>query len=173
MSEDIIIRLFTDKDLDSVVEVNKTSLPENYAPYFFLEIFYKYPKGFWVAEDPKNGKIIGYCMWRIEKTFSYFKRSFRRIRNAHLISIAVLEDYRRRKIGERLLKKGMEAMRIYYHAEEYYLEVRISNESAIKLYEKNNFKKIKVINGYYKDGEDAYLMARGIENINYGIENIN
>ena len=159
MSDEYIIRLFTEKDLDDVVKVNRNALPENYAPYFFMEIYYKYPQGFYVAEDTINGSIVGYCMWRVEKSFSHFSKSIRRIKISHLISIAVLEEHRRKNIGEKLLISGINSMRRYHQVREYYLEVRISNESAINMYEKHQFSKIKIINGYYKDGEDANLMA--------------
>jgi len=43
---------------------------------------------------------------------------------------------------------------------EVYLEVRVTNEEAIKLYEKLNFVKVRKIEYYYSDGEDAYVMAR-------------
>lgn len=156
----IKLRLFSDDDLDDVVMVNRECLPENYAPYFFMEIFYKYPKGFWVAVDISNNDIIGYCMWRTEKSFSYFKKSLHRIKVAHLISIAVLKEQRRKKVGEQLLNSGIESMKIHYEVKECYLEVRISNLAAIKMYEKNGFKKIKKIKKYYKDGENAHLMAK-------------
>ena len=159
MSNNIIFRLFQEKDLNEVVEINKSSLPENYAAYFFMEIFFKFPEGFWVAEDTENNKIIGYCMWRVEKIFSNFSVSLRRLKIAHLISIAVIESYRRQKIGEQLFLNGMKAMRIHHQVQEYYLEVRVSNEPAIRLYEKNQFKRIKVIDSYYKDGENAFLLA--------------
>ncbi|MHA1270076.1 MAG: GNAT family N-acetyltransferase [Candidatus Helarchaeota archaeon] len=159
MNEDIILRLFTEKDLDDVVAVNRAALPENYASYFFMEIYYKHPHGFWVAEDKKTGSIIGYCMWRVEKSFSHFSSFLKRVKIAHLISIAVLEKFRRRNIGEQLLLSGMNSMKQFYQVQEYYLEVRITNFKAIKMYEKHNFKKLKVIKGYYKDGENAYLMA--------------
>ena len=59
-----------------------------------------------------------------------------------------------------LMTRAMEAMKKYYGAEEYYLEVRVSNEPAIRLYKKLGFNVVKVLQGYYLDGEDAYLMAR-------------
>jgi ribosomal-protein-alanine N-acetyltransferase len=43
--------------------------------------------------------------------------------------------------------------------EEVYLEVRVSNSAAIKMYEKLNFKVKSRLKSYYRDGEDAYLMA--------------
>jgi ribosomal-protein-alanine N-acetyltransferase len=58
------------------------------------------------------------------------------------------------------MKSGMEAMKNVYDAKEVYLEVRVSNTPAIRLYEKLGFKIVKVLEGYYSDGENAYLMAR-------------
>ena len=62
------IRLFEEKDLDEVVRINWTNLPENYDNAFFLSLFYHYPKTFVVAEQ--DGKIVGYMMGRIETGFS-------------------------------------------------------------------------------------------------------
>ena len=43
------------------------------------------------------------------------------------------------------------------------LEVRESNDVAIKLYEKLGLKKVAVRKNYYDDGEDALLMERKFE----------
>jgi hypothetical protein len=40
-----------------------------------------------------------------------------------------------------------------------YLEVRVSNEAAIGLYDVLGFRKVKRNYGYYMDGEDAWVMA--------------
>ncbi|MFW9850771.1 MAG: hypothetical protein ACFFF4_16715, partial [Candidatus Thorarchaeota archaeon] len=46
-----------------------------------------------------------------------------------------------------------------YGASEFFLEVRKTNEEAISIYEKLNFEIKRVLKGYYRDGEDAYLMV--------------
>jgi ribosomal-protein-alanine N-acetyltransferase len=43
--------------------------------------------------------------------------------------------------------------------DEFYLEVRCSNNDAVRLYEKLGFIIRQKLNAYYRDGEDAYLMA--------------
>ncbi len=43
--------------------------------------------------------------------------------------------------------------------DEIYLEVRTSNLPAIALYEKLNFQSKSILKSYYRDGEDANLMA--------------
>ncbi|MCC6033023.1 MAG: ribosomal-protein-alanine acetyltransferase, partial [Desulfurococcaceae archaeon] len=39
---------------------------------------------------------------------------------------------------------------------------RVSNEPAIRLYEKLGFRKVQRIRFYYLDGEDAWLMAKEV-----------
>ena len=43
--------------------------------------------------------------------------------------------------------------------DEFYLEVRCSNTEAVRLYEKLGFAIKQQLNVYYRDGEDAFLMA--------------
>jgi ribosomal-protein-alanine N-acetyltransferase len=43
--------------------------------------------------------------------------------------------------------------------DEIYLEVRTSNNAAIKMYENLNFQVKSRLRAYYRDGEDAFLMA--------------
>jgi ribosomal-protein-alanine N-acetyltransferase len=71
----------------------------------------------------------------------------------------VLESSRRQGIGENLLLKGMQSMKEDYGANEFILEVRYSNLNAIAMYEKHGFQKIKSLEAYYRDGEDAHMMA--------------
>ncbi len=55
-------------------------------------------------------------------------------------------------------------MKRFYGAEEVYLEVRVSNTPAINLYKKLDYRVVDLIKGYYHDGEDAYIMARPLNN---------
>ena len=151
------VREVTLKDLDDVIRVNRENLPENYPPYFFKMHYERFPRAFLVAES--EGKIVGYIMCRVEEGSLFtFKKPFGR--QGHIISIAVVPYMRRKGVGTRLMKEAMKALKDVYKVDEYYLEVRVSNIPAISLYEKLGFKKIRVLRGYYRDGEDAYLMAR-------------
>ena len=96
-------------------------------------------------------------MYRKEKGISCFGLKW--VDKGHLVSIAVLPEHRRKNLGESLLLGGIQAMKFDYDAKEIILEVRISNEPAIAMYEKNSFSIVKTLSHYYKDGEDAYLMA--------------
>ena len=47
---------------------------------------------------------------------------------------------------------------------EMYLEVRCSNNGAIRLYEDLGFVIKQQLKSYYRDGEDAFMMAIELEN---------
>jgi len=150
----VTIREFKQEDLDAVIMINKVCLPENYSSSFFLEHFFENPKCFIVAEA--DGKIIGYNMCRVEFGVSYIRTAF--AKKGHVISIAVLDDYRGRGIGNQLMVVGMQRVK-EAGASEMYLEVRVSNTNAISLYRRLGFRAVKILEGYYRDGESAYLMA--------------
>ncbi len=94
-------------------------------------------------------QVVGYTgMWII-------------LDEAHVTTIAVAPEYRRQRIGERLLVALLdEAMR--RGARWVTLEVRKSNAGAQALYHKYGFREIGVRRGYYSDNrEDAIVMWTG------------
>ncbi|MCS7132582.1 MAG: ribosomal protein S18-alanine N-acetyltransferase [Nitrososphaeria archaeon] len=151
------IREASPEDIPRIMMINRICLPENYTFFFFESILRSYPKSFLIAEV--NGEIAGYIMCRVEWTLSKFEKlGFKKV--GHIISIAILPEYRRRGLAKLLLENALRVLKEEYGCEEAYLEVRVSNSAAISLYEKCNFTTMKVSKGYYLDGEDAYIMAR-------------
>ena len=94
----------------------------------------------------ENGAVVGYGgIWMC-------------IDEAHVTTLATHPDHRRKGVGRRLMvdllqeskKLGMACST---------LEVRKSNEAAIKLYEKLGYQSVSVRKGYYPDNkEDAVIM---------------
>lgn len=151
----IIIKRCNLDDLDGVIKVNEEELPEDYPYFFYKSILDNYPESFLVAQDSFE-KIIGYIMWRVEKTPSL--DSLRYVNKGHLVSIAVSQEYRKRGIAKSLLTNSMQTIK-KYKIHEYVLEVRISNYNAIKLYKQYNFQIVNVKRNYYRDGENANYMT--------------
>ena len=153
--QEYVIRQFREEDLPSVIYINRTCLPENYTPDFFLYHFREFPEGFLVAE--MDGSIVGYIMTRIDRGVSYYPYLATLKEKGHIISLAVMPHARRRGIAESLLRSALEAIK-KKGIKEVYLEVRISNTPAINLYKKLGFRIAKRVPRYYADGEDAYVM---------------
>lgn len=151
------VRLAEERDLTRVMDINYRCLPENYPYGFFHELWSRYGKAFYVAETAQ-GEIVGYVMCRVEYKPGFYKLSI--LRSGHIVSLAVVEEHRKRGLGFSLMINAMKSLYDEYGCEETYLEVRVSNNPAISLYRKLGYEVVKVIKNYYLDGEDAYLMAR-------------
>jgi ribosomal-protein-alanine N-acetyltransferase len=98
------------------------------------------------APPPTSQPIAGFAgMWQLYD-------------EAHITTIGIDAPYRGRGLGEALLLRLLDES-IRRGANMLTLEVRISNEGAIRLYEKYGFSVHGVRPRYYSDnGEDAYLM---------------
>ncbi len=72
-----------------------------------------------------------------------------------ITNIVVKKEERNKGIGDILLK---ELIKLSKKRNALYLEVNENNITAIKLYEKNGFKKCGLRKKYYKQTEDAILM---------------
>jgi [ribosomal protein S18]-alanine N-acetyltransferase len=145
-------------DIPAVIDINMETLPEHYSDYFYYEILAEFPETFLVAE--LGGALIGYVMSRIEYGFSHLKR-LGLARKGHVVSIAVKERHRGKGVGTVLMEAAQSAM-VSKGATECYLEVRTSNSEAIALYQRLGYKGAGRLEGYYKDGEAALLMATQI-----------
>ncbi|MGN6347161.1 MAG: GNAT family N-acetyltransferase [Candidatus Nitrosocosmicus sp.] len=150
-----ILRRCCYEDLKSVIEINEKTLPEHYTDYFFESLLRELPEAFIVAELDKT--LVGYIMCKLEFGFSNF-RKLGFVKKGHVVSISLLENHRRKNIGESLLIEGINGVAAR-KGDEIYLEVRTSNIPAISLYEKLGFQIKSVLKSYYRDGEDANLMA--------------
>ena len=79
----------------------------------------------------------------------------------HITTIAVAPEHRNRGLAKQLLqhseralaKKGFDSV---------VLEVRVSNYIAQNLYHRLGYTIIQKLNGYYANGEDAYLMSKSV-----------
>jgi [ribosomal protein S18]-alanine N-acetyltransferase len=156
MQQTFTLRKFVPDDLQNVMQINRVCLPENYSDFFFMDLHQRYPETFIICEE--NGQIEGYIMCRIEVGLSNYGFSGL-VRKGHVVSIAVLPQFRHRGVAQAIIKKALEGMD-YYKAKQCFLEVRVTNDIAISLYKKLGFEVTRTINGYYSDGEDAYVMTK-------------
>lgn len=152
---DCIIRRADSSDLIPVMQVNLVTLPEHYSDYFYESLLGEAPEAFLVGEI--RGKVVAYTMCKIEYGFSNFKKlGF--VKKGHIVSIAVVEEHRKKGIGRAIVEEGLKGIKLK-KADELYLEVRCSNNEAVRLYEKLGFIIKQRLKSYYRDGEDAYLMT--------------
>jgi ribosomal-protein-alanine N-acetyltransferase len=93
-------------------------------------------------------KIVGFIMAEIyvdDKT-----------KRGHIITIDVLTEYRRKRIGLRLLKKVEESFKDE-SVKECRLEVRKNNIAALNLYRKTGYKTVRMLKNYYENANGILL----------------
>jgi ribosomal-protein-alanine N-acetyltransferase len=156
MQQTFKLRKFMPDDLQRVIHINRFCLPENYMDFFFMDLYQRFPETFIVAEE--EGKIVGYIMCRIEVGLANYGLGGL-IRKGHVVSIAVLPQGRHKGVAQALMTAAMKGM-VYYKAKLCYLEVRVTNDPGVSLYKKLGFEISRTLNGYYSDGEDAYVMTK-------------
>jgi [ribosomal protein S18]-alanine N-acetyltransferase len=147
----VIIRPMQEKDIQQVFEIDRLSfaLPWSERSYKF-GLTENPAARMWVAQLPPEGslqQIVGMIvLWFI-------------IDEAHIGTIAIHPEHRRRGISRILLLTALDDVRNAGMTRAF-LEVRRSNHSAIQLYQSFGFKINGIRPNYYQDNrEDALMMT--------------
>ncbi|RRD40487.1 GNAT family N-acetyltransferase [Leptotrichia sp. OH3620_COT-345] len=120
-----------------------------------------------------NDKYLIYCLIEsdFEEILGYIVY-YDTFENIDLFEIGIRKIYQGKGYGNILLKETSEIiysdMEIYENdrgketvlEKKIFLEVDENNDKAIKLYEKNGFKKISIRKNYYGNGKNAAIMAK-------------
>lgn len=142
-------------DLDEVMQIEEESFSMPWSRWMFeRELEESKRSYFLVAKD--GNKTIGYIgFWLV-------------IEEAHIVTIAVRKEYRRKGIGTALLASAL-IIADTLGAKKATLEVRVSNIPAQNLYEMFGFEIVSIRKGFYTDtNEDAYVMWLYNLNANMG-----
>ncbi|MCI8409140.1 MAG: ribosomal protein S18-alanine N-acetyltransferase [Lachnospiraceae bacterium] len=138
------IRYMKKEDLDQVWGIEQTLFSKPWSKQDFLDALSKEENIYIVAEDKEQ--ILGYCgIWGVAG-------------EGQITNVAVKKEYQGKGIATSLfcdvLKKG-ETKELHV----YTLEVRVSNNRAIHLYEKMGFVSAGVRKNFYElPTEDAVIM---------------
>ncbi|WP_077429863.1 ribosomal protein S18-alanine N-acetyltransferase [Anoxybacillus kestanbolensis] len=141
----VSFRFMTIQDLDRIVEIEQRSFTLPWSRSSFHQELTNNPYARYIVME-HDGQIIGYCgMWLV-------------MDEAHITNIAVLPEFRGKKLGEALMKQAM-ALAREEGTKTMTLEVRVSNIVAQSLYRKLGFLNGGIRKRYYSDNqEDALVM---------------
>jgi [ribosomal protein S18]-alanine N-acetyltransferase len=140
------IRRLQMRDLNDVERIERTSYPTPWSRSMFIGEISKPSSICLGAFDPETGVLIGYIIVS------------RYVDAWHVMNVAVEPAERRHGVGTMLLDRLFE-LTTGDERRGYTLEVRVSNEGAIRLYERVGFHGRGVRRGYYTDNrEDALIM---------------
>ena len=138
------IDIITPDDLDEIVAIESVSFPSPWPKRIFEREIKA--KNSYKRVIRFQGSVVAYIVtWTIYD-------------EVHILNIAVHSDFRKIGLGEMLMRDCLN-FSTEHGLKLAILEVRVSNTSAIKLYEKIGFKTLRIRKKYYSDtGEDAYVM---------------
>lgn len=144
MSEEL--RPLAPRDLSAIEEIERASYPTPWSRSMFASELAKPTSICFGAFDAETDELVGYLI------ISRYVDAW------HVMNVAVAPPRRRRGIATRLLERLFE-LTAGDERRGYTLEVRVSNASAIRLYEELGFRPRGVRRGYYTDNrEDALIM---------------
>jgi len=130
--------------MDEVLAIERDSFPEPWSRRLFQQEM-NHPGSEFVVMI-MDARVVGYGgFWMV-------------LEEAHITSVAVLPELRRRGLGSLLLSRLLE-IAVGKGARRATLEVRESNVAGINLYRKFGFEPVAVRHKYYsKTQEDALIM---------------
>ena len=146
----IKIRRASIKDFKAVKRIEYLSFKNPYSDYYLKRLLNGNLADLSLIAEIDNNPI-GYVIAR---------REFRENEIiGHVIAIAVHPEHRRKGIGRKLMETVLQEFK-KLGVKKVYLEVRVNNLPALRLYEKLGFKIVEYIPAYYRDGEDAFVLEK-------------
>lgn len=146
----MLIRQMELRDVDTVVELEHDLFT---SPWSKEDFYYELEKNDFatILVIEAGQEIAGYIgMWALGD-------------QSQITTLGIKKEYRRKGYAKMLLDKCIAITRVLGYSN-INLEVRVSNQKAINLYEKCGFKIACIRKGYYQDNhEDAYLMIKEME----------
>lgn len=145
------IKPLNDSNIAEVLELNARCFRngENYTKHTFAYLFAE-PNMLSYQIVSAKGEMTGFVFVIVNKDGV-----------AHLTTIGIAPEHRRRGLAIRLLNHLEEVLRIK-GVSTIVLEVRVGNHSAKALYKLAGFISVNRLPSYYSDGEDCFMMVKSI-----------
>lgn len=141
------LRPMLEEDIEAVMEIEVASYKFPWKANIFKDCL-KVGYGCWIMEYAR--KIVGYGIMTAGAG------------EAHILNICMHKDFRRYGLG-RMMLNHLQGLSRDHKAYSLFLEVRMSNVGAYRLYEQEGFSEVGLRRNYYpaaKGREDAVIMAK-------------
>lgn len=120
----------------------------------------------WTAGIFRDCLRVGYCCWILEQDDDIVGYGVMSVGagEAHILNLCVRPELQGQGLGRRVLTHLLNLAR-RHHADTALLEVRPSNEPALRLYRSLGFNEVAIRRNYYPDRngrEDALILMRAL-----------
>lgn len=144
----MLIREWRFEDILPISKLEQECFDTDCWSYKTFAACYENPAFYGLAVE-EGGEIIGYGGITVAAD------------SADLENILVTEEYRRCGTGSEILGRLLSAAK-QRGAEKIFLEVRVSNAAAMKMYLKHGFVGVYARTRYYANGEDCLVMCKNL-----------
>lgn len=146
LNTNYIIRKMIPRDIDSIMQIENEAFSMPWSKESYLA-------------EMKN-QFASYLVCDVAGTIAGYGGIWTVFEEAHITNVAVNAEFRRQGIGSAIMTE-LENRAREKKARRIMLEVRPSNEPALKTYKKLGYLPANVRNEYYSDnGEDALIMIK-------------
>lgn len=151
MINNLVIEEMKEEDIDGVFEVEKNCFED----YWSKDSFKK----------ELNNNLAKYLVAKVDEKIAGYVGIWFVVDEGHITNVAVHENFRGKKIGDKLIKRLIEVCKDN-NIVSMTLEVRASNVVAQNLYRKYGFKMAGIRKEYYSNNkEDAIIMWNDIKEV--------
>lgn len=146
----MIIRKCKYEDILSVAELEKLCFKGESWGFGTLASAFENTQQYAMLVAEEDGEVIGYGCISVS------------CENCDVENVLVAEEYRCSGIGRRILNELIAEAKLR-GAENAFLEVRVSNSAAMRLYLSCGFVGTHARSRYYSDGEDCLVMKKSLK----------
>lgn len=145
------VRPLTERDAKEVLRLNLRCFKngENYTKYTFAYLFNE-PRSLSYQVVTAKNEMAAFAFVLLNQDGT-----------AHLTTIGVAPEHRRRGLGSKILAHLDEVLRVK-GVSTIVLELRVSNFEARNLYTDSGYSIVNRLAKYYSDGEDCFLMVKSL-----------
>jgi ribosomal-protein-alanine N-acetyltransferase len=136
----ISFRIFDAQDINDILVIERLTykIPWNKAKF---------------THSLNNPNTLAYLIFKDNQVLGY-SIALCASKTADLLNICIHPDYQHQGLGTKLFAYQLQISGV----KEFFIEVRVSNHSALSFYKKLGFKAINTRKKYYSDGEDAIIL---------------
>ena len=141
------LRSYRASDFETLYRIDQVCFPEGIAYGRFEMKVYLRAEGSYCLLAESGGNVAGFILAELAPD------------EGHIITLDVLEDYRRQGIGS-LLLSAAEKEAVSRGGMRMVLETATTNKAAIALWRKHGYRQLVTIEDYYGRGRDAFRMGK-------------
>ena len=144
------LRSYRASDFETLYRIDQVCFPEGIAYGRFEMKVYLRAEGSYCLLAESAGNVAGFILAELAPD------------EGHIITLDVLEEYRRQRIGS-LLLGACEKEAAVRGVERMVLETATTNKAAIALWKKHGYRETATIESYYGHGRNAFKMQKQME----------